>query len=98
MALDEMDAAYTGECLACDDFGPLDDQGLCNVCGPKLERDLIRLRDWDYTVSAFGLSPQEREKLRRQIIKTHGKDLELITADARSKQGNKPGSKRRKRR
>jgi hypothetical protein len=48
---------YDGQCYACDLFGRVDDLGLCEECRTKLERDLIRQRDWDYSAWAFGLSP-----------------------------------------
>lgn len=69
---------YGGQCVACDLWGRVNDLGLCEECADKLERDLIRKRDWDYSASAFGLSVDDREKLRRQIIARHGKAMELI--------------------
>lgn len=68
----------TAECYGCDFFAQLNDLGLCEECATKLERDLIRQRDWEYSISAFGLSPEAREALRRQIIKQYGANLELI--------------------
>ncbi len=52
--------------------------GLCERCAGKLERDLIRDRDWDYAASAFGLSADDREKLRRQVVEQYGEARELI--------------------
>jgi len=81
---------YDGQCLACDLWGRVNDLGLCEECASKLERDLIRVRDWDYAVeynavdaernaaSAFGLSADDREKLRRQIVAQYGEALKLI--------------------
>ena len=43
-----------------------------------LERDLIRQRAWDYTASAFGLSSDAREALRRRVIAQFGAAFELI--------------------
>ena len=75
---DEEWGMYDGQCVACDLWGRVDDQGLCEDCASKLERDLIRQRDWDYSASAFGLSADDREQLRRQIIARHGEKMELI--------------------
>ena len=70
---------YEGECVGCDTVGRVDDLGLCEECASKLERDLIRQRDWAYSVTAFGLSDVEREDLRRRIMRAFGEDLELIS-------------------
>jgi hypothetical protein len=56
----------------------VNDLGLCDECSGKLDRDLIRQRDWDYSVSAFGLDVAKREELRRQVIFQYGEKLELI--------------------
>jgi hypothetical protein len=82
-----------GQCQACDTWGRVDDLGLCDDCAPKLERDLIRQREWDYSAMAFGVSPDDREKLRQQVIAQFGAALELI---APSKEH--PPRRRRKRR
>lgn len=66
------------ECQGCDIFARVDDLGLCEECSAKLDRDLIRQRDWDYSAMAFGVPPQKREKLRAAIIREYGEDLELI--------------------
>lgn len=84
---------YEGQCLACDIWGHVDDLGLCDGCGAKLERDLIRQRDWDYSATAFGVSPDDREELRRRVIARFGADLELITPPEKQ-----PPRRRRKRR
>ena len=69
---------WDGQCQACDRYGPVNDLSLCEDCAGKLERDLIRQRDWDYSASAFGLPPEAREALRRQVIAEFGEALELI--------------------
>jgi hypothetical protein len=70
---------HDGQCVACDLWGRVNDLGLCEECASKLERDLIRERDWDYAVdaernaaSAFGLSADDREKLRCQVVAQYG--------------------------
>ena len=87
---------YDGQCYACDLFGRVDDLGLCEECRTKLERDLVRQRDWDYSAWAFGLSDEGREKLYRQVIAQHGKKLELI-APEEEHQGKRSSRRRRKR-
>ena len=71
---------YETECCGCDTFARTDDLGLCEECASKLDRDLIRQRDWDYSASAFAAPPERREELRSAIIREYGKELELITS------------------
>lgn len=89
---------YDGQCYACDLLGQVDDLGLCEECRTKLERDLVRQRDWDYSAWAFGLSDEGREELYRQVIAQYGKQLELI-APAEEVQSQPPvrNTQRRKR-
>jgi hypothetical protein len=70
-------------------------EGSCHGCG-KLERDLIRKSDWDYTVSGYGLPKSEREGLRKKVIKAYGDELELIAPDKPGRK--KPKHKKKKRR
>jgi hypothetical protein len=72
---------YEAECQGCDMFLPVDDLGLCKDCASKLERDMIRKRDWAYSVLAFGCPKDKLEDLRNEIIKKHGKKYELISED-----------------
>jgi hypothetical protein len=81
----EFGYGYEGQCQACDEYGSVDDMSLCNECAGKLERDLIRQRDWEYSASAFGLSNESREKLRNDLIKKYGKELELIAPSKKKK-------------
>ncbi len=69
---------YEGECQGCDIFQSLNDLGLCEECAGKLDRDLIRQRDWHYSVSAFGAPESKLEELRKEVIKHYGKKHELI--------------------
>ncbi len=75
---DETALEQAGECASCDMFRPLDEQGLCLACAGMLERDLIRQRDWEYSATAFLLSDEVREKLRRKVVAEYGEGLELI--------------------
>jgi hypothetical protein len=77
-----------GQCAGCDAFGPIDSNGLCDECGSKLERDLIRQGDWDYTIVGFGLPESERAAYRAKIIAKYGAKMELI-ADERPSQATR---------
>ena len=92
--VDESWDSFEGQCQGCDLFGRLNDLSLCEDCAAKLERDLIRQRDWDYSATAFGLSLDDREKLHRQVIAQYGEALELI---APSKATLNKGTARRRR-
>ncbi len=77
------DVRYTmgmisGLCVGCDSPLPVNDLGLCESCFDKLERDLIRARDWAYSVTALGVEPDQREALRQQVIRDYGAPYELI--------------------
>lgn len=84
-------------CNGCDCMLPVGDLGLCGDCAEKLDRDLIRKRDWNYSVAAYGLDGGQREKLRRQVIAVHGAAHELLGSTGR-KMGThgKRGKKRKK--
>jgi hypothetical protein len=69
---------YEGECQGCDLPTRPNDLGLCEECAGKLDRDLIRQRDWDYSALAFGCPESKREELRKEIITRYGEKLELI--------------------
>ena len=83
---------YEAECRGCDLFTILNDFGLCVECAGKLERDLIRQRDWDYSALAYGVPAENREALRNEIIGRYGGKLELISPNG------EPGRKRKKKR
>ena len=85
---------YEGECKGCDSFRSLNDLGLCEECAGKLERDLIRERDWNYSVTAFAVDPSNYEELRKQVIAQHGENLELISPS----NGKKSSARKRKKR
>jgi hypothetical protein len=67
-------------CTGCDLPLPLNDLGFCADCSAKLERDLIRQRDWDYSVTAFLLEDDKREALRTRVIREYGAKLELLAS------------------
>ncbi|MFC1535311.1 hypothetical protein ACFL7M_18335 [Thermodesulfobacteriota bacterium] len=93
---DEYCDGYEGQCQACDEYGPMDDMSLCNECAGKLERDLIRQRDWEYSASAFGLTNELCEKLRSDVIKKFGNELELIAPSRKKKKSRKKSKRRQK--
>jgi len=86
---------YEGECRGCDIFTRVDDVGLCEECAAKLDRDLVRQRDWQYSTMAYGVPPEKREELHRNIVQQYGEDLELI-ASAEVKRSKSRSRKRRK--
>jgi hypothetical protein len=65
-------------CAGCARPLPLIEQGLCKECAAKLERDLIRARDWAYSASAFLVAEDHLEALRQHVIREYGEADELI--------------------
>jgi hypothetical protein len=88
---EETFGTWEGQCQACEMWGMVNDLMLCEECDARLQRDLIRARDWDYAVAAFGLDDESRERLRAEIIRRYGARSELIT-------NRQPEPKSRKRR
>ena len=87
---------YEGECQGCDTFQSLNDLGLCEECAGKLERDLIRESDWDYTISGYGLDSAECEEIRKKVIKEYGEKLELIASNKPKKKKCKAAKRKKK--
>jgi len=94
---DELWESPEGDCLGCDGYGLVNDLGLCEECAAKLERDLIRHRDWDYSVTAYDLSSEAREELHRKVIEQYGEAFELIAPPKKGRRKRK-SRKRKKRR
>jgi hypothetical protein len=69
---------WEGQCQACEMWGMVNDLMLCEECDAKIQRDLIRARDWDYVAAAFGLDDKGRERLRAEVIRRYGAQNELI--------------------
>jgi hypothetical protein len=65
-------------CAGCERLVAVDDLGLCQECSAKLDRDLIRARDWAYSVTAALTQETERETLRLNVIARYGAAYELI--------------------
>ncbi|MDM8532870.1 hypothetical protein QUF63_17035 [Anaerolineales bacterium HSG25] len=85
--------SYEGECQGCDKFCAVNDLGLCDSCASKLDRDLIRQRDWDYSALAFGLPVDKREALRSEIISKFGEKYELIAPPEKNRKKRKKRKK-----
>ena len=79
-------------CRGCDLPLPLNDLGFCDDCYAKLERDLIRMRDWEYSAGAFGVPDEKLEALRDRVIREYGAAYELLEQPHESK----PKTKRSK--
>lgn len=45
---------------------------------------LIRRRDWEYSVTAFVLSDEARNDLRRKVVAEHGEGLKLTDLSVKS--------------
>ena len=87
---------YEGECQGCDIFQSLNDMGLCEECAQKLDRDLIRQRDWAYSVSAFGVPESRLEDIRKEVIKQYGAKHELIAPPNRTQKKSKKKKRKKK--
>ncbi len=91
--------SYEAECAGCDVFTRVDDLMLCEECAAKLDRDLIRERDWEYSATAWACPEARREELRAQVIREHVAKLELIAPSPAPKKPKKGrGRRKRKRR
>ncbi|UCE18227.1 MAG: hypothetical protein JSV84_15435 [Gemmatimonadota bacterium] len=90
---DDLWPQYEAECQGCDTWGPVDDIGLCEDCAGKLERDMIRQRDWACSALAFGCPKDKLEDLRNEVINKYGEQLELIAEEKPTR--NRSKKKRR---
>jgi hypothetical protein len=76
-------------CRGCDLPLPVNDLGFCNDCYVKLERDLIRMRDWEYSAEASGVRDSQLEALRDLVIRDYGAAYELLEQPHEYKPKNK---------
>ncbi len=74
---------YEGECQGSNIFMRVNNVRLCEKCAAKLDRDLIRQRDWPYSMMAHGVPPEKIEELRSNIIRKYGENLESIAKSER---------------
>ncbi|MFQ5823561.1 MAG: hypothetical protein ACE5JB_05855 [bacterium] len=95
---DEFWSSFEGECQGCDSYLPLNDLGLCDECAQKLDRDLIRQRDWEYSSLAFGVPIEQREALRQRVIRQFGDSYELISPPKAKKKKQPTRSKKKSKR
>ncbi|MCK6580445.1 MAG: hypothetical protein L6Q98_20315 [Anaerolineae bacterium] len=72
----------------------MNDLGLCEACYAKLERDLIRMRDWEYSAEAFGVPNEQLEVLRDRVIREYGAASELLEQPRDHKPKNKRSKSR----
>ncbi|MBE2270305.1 MAG: hypothetical protein IAE80_18855 [Anaerolinea sp.] len=73
---------------------PVNDLGLCSNCYAKLERDLIRMREWEDSEVAFGVPAERLEALREQVIREYGAAFELLEQPHEYKPKNKRSESR----
>jgi len=76
-------------CAGCDLPFAVNDLGLCAECYKKLERDLIRSQDWEYSATAFMVAADQLEALRDRVIRDYGAAYELIVSPEKLKRKNK---------
>ncbi|MBN1859750.1 hypothetical protein JW848_11200 [Candidatus Bipolaricaulota bacterium] len=81
---DDQFGLWDGKCQACDAYGRVDDTSLCEECSGKLERDLIRKRDWAYSTLAYGCPKNRLEELRNEIVRRYGTRLEILAEEKKS--------------
>lgn len=82
---DSTDELIVTFCVGCDLLFPVNNLGLCDNCFAKLERDLIRSRDWAYSITAFGVAPDQLEALRERVIRDHSAAYELMESPKKPK-------------
>jgi len=76
-------------CIGCDIPFELNHQGLCESCATKLERDLIRSRDLDYSTRGALASAEQREELYNRVIRDYGTAYELLENPNKKKKTGK---------
>ena len=86
---------YDGECQGCGFFGWVNDLSLCEECAGKLERDLNRQRDWDYSITAYGVPASKLEELRSRVVAQYGEELERIAPKEEKKKKSHRHKKKR---
>jgi hypothetical protein len=94
---EELFGMWEGQCQACEMWGRVNDSMLCEECDAKIQRDLIRARDWDYVAAAFGLDDKGRERLRAEVIRRYGARNELIIDQKPKRRKSRKGRRRSRR-
>ncbi|MCG6892029.1 MAG: DUF1841 family protein [Desulfobacteraceae bacterium] len=83
------DEETDGPCGHCGVEGAVNEYGFCEDCGDKFERDMLRLRRWDHSLTATFLEPESYERLRLDTMEQFGENLEILT-EAEAKQWIRP--------
>lgn len=86
-----------GECQGCDLWCSVNDLGLCEECDAKLDRDMIRQQEWEYSMTAAVTPPEQREELRQRVIAQYGAAYELISPPEKKHQSTRSRSPAKKR-
>jgi len=94
---DDAFGLYEAICQACDGHAMVNDLGLCETCDGKMDRDLIRMREWAYSASAFGCPEDKLEDLRSHVIEKYGEKLELLSDEQPRKKRSKKQKRKTKR-
>ena len=81
-------------CVSCEIFAHVNDLGLCADCNAKLDRDMIRAREWDYSPTAWLMPDDQREAIREQVIREYGAKNELLVDEKPRKPKNKRSNSR----
>ena len=79
--VDEILNDYEDHCRGCNNFSHLDDMGYCEKCGEKFERDMLRLRRWEFSLTASYIPKDEYENLRQDTIDQFGPEFEILSED-----------------
>lgn len=79
--LEEILKDYEGNCRGCGTVANLDDMGYCESCGEKFERDMLRLRKWEFSLTASYIPQDEYESLRQDTIDQFGREFEILTEE-----------------
>jgi len=91
---DNGDALENDFCRHCELPLLVNDLGFCSDCYAKLERDIIRMRDWEYSSTALGVPDEQLEALRDRGIRDYGADYELLEQPHEYKPTNKRSKSR----
>jgi len=67
-----------GKCQACEEYcDDLNDIMMCDECDGITQRNMIRMKAWDYVVEGAFANDKAREKLYQTVIKKYGRKEEL---------------------
>lgn len=72
----------------------VNDLGPCENCCAKLEDDLIRMHDWEYSAETFGVPDELLEALRGRVVRDYTAAYELLEQPHDYKPKNKRSKSR----